>query len=139
MGALTPASVKAYVIVITAILPEVVAAERGIVATTAGVKGTVEIVQRWMSKAELKATQETGLLRGGRAGTHYVTDAANASPIRARLRSALPQTPEVRATIEVRSGTFSPPSRVEPNFNMPGGGMERTATGDVRAKILEVD
>jgi len=34
-------------------------------------KGGTETVQRWMSKAELKATQETGLLRGGREGTHY--------------------------------------------------------------------
>jgi len=39
------------------------------------------VVQRWMSKAELEATQKTGLLRGGREGTHYVTDAANADPL----------------------------------------------------------
>src|SRR5699024_5862301 len=43
------------------------------VAKSAG----TETVQRWMSKAELKATQETVLLRGGRDGTHYVTDSAN--------------------------------------------------------------
>lgn len=63
-------------------------------------------VQRWMLKAELETTQNTGLLRGGRDGTHYVTDAANADPLRARERLALPQTPEVRVTLEVPNGIF---------------------------------
>lgn len=92
-----------------------------------------------MSKAELKATQETGLLRGGRDGTHYVTDAANSSEKRARQRSALPQTPEVKVTMDVPAGKFSQPSRVEPAFNMPGGGMERTATGNIPVNIRGVD
>jgi hypothetical protein len=100
--------------------------------------GTVTI-QRWMSADELKATQQTGLLRGGRSGTHYVTDAANADPLRARQRLALPQTPEVRVTMEVAGDVLSAPSRVNPAFNMPGGGMERTATGKVPVRIIEVD
>lgn len=91
-----------------------------------------------MSKAELKATQETGLLRGGREGTHYVTDAANSTAQRARQRLALPQTPEVKVTLEVPRGKFSSPSKVEEAFNMPGGGMERTATGDIPVTILRV-
>lgn len=94
---------------------------------------------RWMSKAELEATQKTGLLRGGREGTHYVTDAANADPLRARQRLSLPQTPEVRVTMEVPSNALSAPTRVESLFNMPGGGIERTATGNVPVKILGVD
>jgi hypothetical protein len=100
--------------------------------------GTVT-VQRWMSTAELNATQQTGLLRGGRNGTHYVTDAANADPLRARQRLALPQTPEVRVTMEVPADVLSAPSKITPAFNMPGGGMERTATGDVPVRIIEVD
>jgi RHS repeat-associated protein len=96
-------------------------------------------VQRWMSKAELKATQETGLLRGGRDGTHYVTDAANSDALRARQRLALPQTPEVRTTMQVPRDALSAPSRVKPDFNMPGGGMERTATGNVPVRITKVD
>jgi hypothetical protein len=107
-------------------------------ANTGGRAGT-EVVQRWMSQAELQATQTTGLLRGGRDGIHYATDAANTTPQRARLRLALPQTPQVRATLEVPGGAFSAPSRVQPNFNMPGGGMERTATGQIPVKILGVD
>lgn len=100
--------------------------------------GQTEVVQRWMSGTELKATQETGLLRGGREGTHYVTDAANTNPLRARQRLALPRTPDVLVSLEVPKGVFSQPSRVEPAFNMLGGGMERTATGNILIKILEV-
>lgn len=107
-------------------------------ASGAAAKETVT-VQRWMSKAELKATQETGLLRGGRDGTHYVTDAANADPLRARQRLALDRTPEVRATLEVPGSALSTSSRVNPKYNMPGGGMERTATGNVPVRIIGVD
>jgi len=100
-------------------------------ASKSGAKNSTETVQRWMSKAELNATQETGLLRGGRDGTHYVTDSANSNALRARQRSALPQTPEVKVTFEVPQGSFSEPSKVDPAFNMPGGGMERTASGNI--------
>jgi len=98
-----------------------------------------EVVQRAMSRAELAATESSGLLRGGRSGTHYVSDAVNSTAGRAQQRLALPQRPEVRVTLEVPSGRFSPPSRVQPNFNMPGGGVERTATGDLPVRILRVD
>jgi len=92
-----------------------------------------------MSKDELAATQETGILRGGRGGEHYVTDAANSSAQRAQKGLALPQTPEVRVTMDVLANTFSPPSKVQPANNMPGGGMERTATGNVPVTIQKVD
>jgi len=104
-------------------------------------KGETEIIQRAMSRGELKAIQESGVLsRGGRAGPHYASDAVNTDALRARQRLSLSQTPEVRATIEVPSGVFSSPSRVQPNFGMPGGGMERTAPGDmdIPAKVLDV-
>ena len=99
-------------------------------------KGT-EVVERWMSKAELEATKKTGLVRGGRDGTHYATDAANSTAKRARQRSALPQTPEVKVQLEVPAGSFSPPTRVQPAYGMPGGGMERTATGRIRARVID--
>jgi len=98
-----------------------------------------EVVQRAMSRAELEATQSTGLLRGGREGTHYVSDAVNSTAGRAQQRLALPQAPEVRVTLEVPGNTFSAPTRVQPKFNMPGQGMERTATGSIPVKILGVD
>ena len=81
------------------------AAGRGVVggiprSGTSLAAGT-EVVQRGMSRAELGATESTGLLRGGRGGTHYVSDAVNSDALRARQRLALPQAPEVRATLEV--------------------------------------
>ena len=110
---------------------------RGLEHLGAG-KATGEIVQRWMSRSELEATRETGLLRGGRDGTHYVTDSANVDPLRAQQRLSLPKTPEVRVTLEVPKGVFSQTSRVDAAFNMPGGGMERTATGNIPARILRI-
>jgi RHS repeat-associated protein len=106
--------------------------------------GGVEIVQRAMSRAELEATRRTGLLRGGREGEHFVSDAANSSASRARSRLALPNTPEERVTMEVPTGRFSAPSRVQPlkldgGGVLPGGGMERTATGRIPVRILGVD
>ena len=108
-------------------------------ATASGATKETSVVQRWMSKAELEATKDTGLLRGGREGTHHVTDAASADPLRARQRLALDRTPEVRATLEVPSSALSAPSKVNPKFNMPGGGMERTATGNVPARVIGAD
>jgi RHS repeat-associated protein len=108
-------------------------------AQQAAEMGGTEIVQRAMSRAELAATETSGLLRGGRGGTHYVSDAVNSSAGRAQQRLALPQTPEVRVTLEVPAGRFSKPTRVAPANNMPGGGMERTAVGDVPVKIQRVD
>ena len=109
---------------------------------TAG--GTTEVVQRAMSRAELAATRETGLIRGGREGTHYVSDAVNSSATRAQTRLALPVRPEVRATLEVPAGRFSAPSRVQPfeagpGKLLPGGGMERSATGRVPVRVLRVE
>ncbi|QQR72312.1 MAG: hypothetical protein IPJ17_12350 [Holophagales bacterium] len=100
--------------------------------------GATEVVQRAMSTAELEATRASGLLRGGRSGTHYVSDAISSSADRARQRLALAQTPEVRVTLEVPAGAFSAPTRVTPANGMPGGGMERTATGSILVRILDV-
>src|SRR5690625_2722523 len=44
----------------------------------------------------------------------------------------------LKITLEVPKGKFSQPSRVEPAFNMPGGGVERTATGNIPVAIKRV-
>lgn len=100
---------------------------------------SAEIIERWMSRAEMNTTQETGLMRAGRPGIHFATGAANTSAFRARQRLALPQTPEVRVTMEVQGGKFGPATPVEPRFNMLGGGLERQATGKVSVEIVHVD
>ena len=102
------------------------------------IKQEIEVVQRAMSRAELEATERTGLIRGGREGDHFVSDSVNSDALRARQRLSLRQTPEVRATMEVPKGKFSKPTTAEPKYDMPGGGTERTATGNVPAKILKV-
>ena len=91
-----------------------------------------------MSRAELQATERTGLIRGGREGTHYVSDNVNTNALRARQRLALPQTPEVRVTLEVPEGAFTPPKLVDPDYMMPGGGMERSGSGAIACRIIAV-
>ncbi|MBI4212249.1 MAG: hypothetical protein HY540_06390, partial [Deltaproteobacteria bacterium] len=103
--------------------------------------GGTEIVQRAMSRVEFEATLETGLLRGGREGTHYVSDAVNSDALRAQQRLSLEQTPEMRVELEVPRGVFSSPSRVQPfthpqGGTLPGGGTERTAVGNISVRVL---
>ena len=102
-------------------------------------EAATEVVQRAMSQAELQATKDTGLLRGGREGTHYASDAVNSGAKRAQQRLSLKDTPEVKATLEVPAGKFSAPSKVEPKFGMPGGGTERTASGNIPVTIKKVE
>ncbi len=98
-----------------------------------------EVIQRAMSKAELAATESSGLVRGGRSGTHYASDAVNADALRARQRLALQQTPEVKVTMEVPVRSFGPPAKISPKHNMPGGGMERKASGPVPARVIKAE
>jgi hypothetical protein len=110
----------------------------GALGEVAGTGGKT-IVQRVMSRAELENTKATGLLRGGREGTHFVTDSAPDSAVGAQQQLALPTTPEVRVTMEVDSNAISPSSSVKPAFGQPGGGTERMATGQISVKILKVE
>lgn len=103
--------------------------------------GQTEVVERTMSRAELEATQKTGLLRGGReTGDHFVTNNANKDALRARQRLALPQTPEVRVKIEVPKDAFPDATKVRPNYKMPGGGVERNVSGKekIPVNIIEI-
>jgi len=105
---------------------------------TRGATAATEVVQRAMSRAELASTRATGLLRGGRTGEHYVSNAINSNAHRARMRLALPQTPELRVTMEVPAGALADPTRVLERYRMPGGGMERIGYGDIPVTILDV-
>lgn len=118
-----------------------IATDKGLskLGTVVKVGDRVEDVVRVMSRGELDATIDTGLVRGGREGTHYATDAVSNDAKRVRQRLALPQTPEVKVTLEVPKGSFSSPTKVEPAFNMPGGGMERTASGIIPTKVKRVE
>jgi len=41
--------------------------------------------------------------------------------------------------MQVPRDALSAPSRVKPDFNIPGGGMERSAAGNVPVQIIKVD
>jgi hypothetical protein len=106
-----------------------------------------EIVERAMTKAELKATRDTRLVRGGREGEHFVTNSVSKSATKAQQRLSLPKKPEVGVQMEVPKGVFSSPTRVKPvnvprsgmtDARLPGGGLERSATGKVPAKVVKV-
>jgi len=106
--------------------------------TVVSESGDTVVVQRVMSRAELEATEKTGLLRGGRAGTHFVTDSAPDSASAAQQQLALPNTPEVKVTMEVPKSALSAPEPVTSDFGQPGGGTQMTATGNVSVKIVSV-
>jgi len=73
-----------------------------------------------------------------RKGVHYVTDAANTTAKRARQRLALSNTPEARVKLEVPTGKFSSPRIIRPDGGMPSGGMQRTAVGNIPARVIKV-
>jgi hypothetical protein len=98
------------------------------------------VVERVMSRAELQATESSGLLRGGRSGTHFVTDDVGTdSSLGAKSRLDLPTEPEFKVTIELDKNAVSGSSPVPGNqFGEVGGGTQRMGTGNVQVKILSV-
>lgn len=93
-----------------------------------------------MSRAELDYLRANGTIRFGKPGTeldpHFVSDAVNSDLTRARLRLALPQAKDVRVTLEVETGVFSPSRTVRPldlgnGRILPGGGTERTVVSRI--------
>jgi len=121
--------------------PLISKAGRGVLKLALG-EGT-EVVERAMSKAELQATRDTGLVRGGREEEHFVTNSVSKSATKAQQRLALRTRPEVGVQLEVPKGIFSAARRVKPlehprGGKLPGGGLERTATGKIPARVIRV-
>ena len=109
----------------------------GIVALTAPLEAGMMLG----GEGEAKGAYQTGLLRGGKEGVHYVSDAVNSDVKRAQQRLSLdPKNKyDVRTTLEVPKGKLSPPTKVKPDNGMPGGGTERTGTGKIPAKIIRTE
>ncbi|MCX6013533.1 MAG: RHS repeat-associated core domain-containing protein [Chloroflexi bacterium] len=116
---------------------EAPALENELVSGGETIASGTEIVQRAMSLEELQSTMETGLIRGGREGVHFVSDAINSDPLRAIQRLALEDIPDVRVTMEVPEGVFSESTKVAAANGMQGGGLERMAVGNIPIKILD--
>ena len=96
---------------------------------------------RYMSRAELQAVEETGMLRGGLPGRTYWTTDFYASAREAKSRLALNRSPEIR--IEFRITNEPPLARaaglVEPFMAESGGGREYMTTEQVTVEVIRVD
>lgn len=93
---------------------------------------------RYMTEAELKAIQNTGLLRGGRAGETFFTKDVYKSAAKDSQPLGLENTPTLRVEFEIlnnptllRDGT-----KVQPLKNLSGGGAELMTTDQVRVRLI---
>jgi hypothetical protein len=99
---------------------------------------------RFMSKAELRAVQETGKLRGGRRGETYFT-VNRYRTVRSAMRYlSLPNPPEVRLDFKIlNQPRIYGPGVVEPKYGQPGGGTElwvdvKTSKEAVLVRIIRI-
>lgn len=96
---------------------------------------------RYMSRAELTAIEESGMLRGGIQGrTHWTTDFYESAG-EAKSKLALRSTPEVRVQFRIRN---EPHLRrqgdpVDPSMGEPGGGSEYMTADKVYVEVIRVD
>ena len=93
---------------------------------------------RYISEGELKAIQETGLLRGGRPGETFFTKDLYKTAAKAQNRLALPTSPSLRVEFQIlnnptllRNGT-----KVLPTYGMMGKGSEFMTLDFVKVKII---
>ena len=93
-----------------------------------------------MSKAEAKAVQQTGKLRGGNLGESFFTDSRFRSAKRAQDRLSLLQRLGVQMEFQitnnptsVRNGT-----RVRPDYGGRGGEREFMTTDSVGVEIINI-
>ena len=92
-----------------------------------------------MAEAELRAVQETGLLRGGRPGTTYFTTNKYRTRQSAVRFLSLPNTPDVRVDFKILNNPrIFGPMRVDPDFGQPGGGIQYWSDDPVAVRILRI-
>lgn len=96
---------------------------------------------RYMSRAELRAVEETGMLRGRLPGRTYWTTDLYTTTRQAKSHLALSTLPEVRVEFRI---TNEPVLRraadtVEPSMGEPGGGSEYMTTEKVSVEVIRID
>ncbi len=96
--------------------------------------------RRSMSNAEAEAVKATGMLRGGRPGPTFWTDARYSSAARAQDRLSLETRPEVQMEFRINNVIDKNlwAERVLPAFGGSGGGREFMTVGPVRVEIINV-
>jgi hypothetical protein len=102
-------------------------------ATTVGMNG-----YRYMTEAELKAVQETGMLRGGRQGKTYFTKDLFKSGLKAQQRLSLPTIPTIRAEFQVQNEIrlLNNGTKVFPLPGLIGRGSEFMSADKVMVKLI---
>ncbi len=96
---------------------------------------------RYMSRAELQAVEQSGMLRGGvRGRTYWSTDFYEGAG-EAKRRLALGRAPEIRIEFKI---TNEPLLRregdlVDASMGEPGGGTEYMSTEQVHVEVIRVD
>jgi RHS repeat-associated protein len=95
---------------------------------------------RSMSRAEVKAVKETGMLRGGKFGKTYFTDSRYKTANKAQRRLSLQSRPEVQMEFHVTNNPRMSlnGTKVEPDFDQPGLGKEFRTTDPVHVEIKNV-
>lgn len=105
-------------------------------------KGGGQVFERVLSNAELKATQETGLLRGGRSGENFFTDAASLDAKRAQQRLGLDgplRDQRIQFQIKNDVAVTGPRKAAGGRSSTPGGGREFSTNRSTQIEILRVD
>jgi hypothetical protein len=127
-----------HVVAIIAVIAGIFASDTGPVQAAPDRGG--QSFFRYVGRPELDAIQETGLLRGGRPGDTFWTDAEFTSAAEAQDKLALPVTPELRVRfIIVSNPTLTRNgSVVEPAFGGAGGGREWASPDPVQVEIIDV-
>ena len=95
---------------------------------------------RYVSEGEIKAIQETGMLRGGNPGETFFTKDVFKTSKKAQQRLSLQSAPTHRIEFDIinnptlqRNGT-----KVDPLFGQPGKGAEFMTTDPVRVNLINV-
>jgi len=100
------------------------------------------VFERVVSKAELEATRETGLLRGGRAGEHFFTNSASLDAKRAQQRLGLDgplRDHRIRFKITNDVEITGPRPAKAGQSGTPGGGREYSTTEPTEVEIIGMD
>ncbi|WP_279578145.1 RHS repeat domain-containing protein [Leptospira noguchii] len=95
---------------------------------------------RYVTKGEVQAIKDTGMLRGGREGETYFTKDLYKSGSKAQERLSLKDQPTHRVEFEVKGspGYEKYGSKVKPDYGQPGKGSEFMTTDPVKVKLINV-
>jgi len=105
-------------------------------------KGGGQTFERVVSNAELKATQQTGLLRGGRQGENFFTNSASLDAKRAQQRLGLDgplRDARIRFKVTNDVNVTGPRPAAPGRTGTAGGGREFSTTGRTEIEILRID